>query len=148
MATSYHAGMNGGEDQDPHGAWLQKVACRTARLGGWTIDLPERRLTWCDENCAIHDVPPGYQPTLEEGINLFPEEHRAEVRRKVEACARDLSRGRETHHLIGILQAQPALDVHAVGLDGFHAEIEDLRHLAGAFSAAKKLEDFEFPVRK
>jgi len=70
-------------------AWLQRIACRAARLGGWTIDLPERTLTWSEENCAIHDVPPDYVPSLEEGINLFPPEHRAEVIRKVEACARD-----------------------------------------------------------
>ena len=81
--------MSGPEDRDAHGTWLREVACRAARLGGWTIDLPARHLTWSDENCAIHDVPPGYQPTLEQGIELFPEEHRAEVRRKVEACERD-----------------------------------------------------------
>jgi signal transduction histidine kinase len=68
---------------------LTKIATGLARLGGWTIDLPDRKLTWSDENCAIHDCPPGYQPTLEEGINLFPPEHRAEVVRLVEACARD-----------------------------------------------------------
>jgi PAS domain S-box-containing protein len=68
---------------------LEKIAGKAARLGGWTIDLPERTLTWSDENCAIHDVPPGYKPTLEEGISLFPPEHRAEVIRKVDTCARD-----------------------------------------------------------
>ncbi|HZZ92129.1 MAG TPA: PAS domain-containing protein [Usitatibacter sp.] len=78
-----------GQDEIDRSAWLQRVACRAARLGGWTIDLPERILTWSEENCAIHEVPPGYRPTLEEGIKLFPEEHRAEVIRKVEACARD-----------------------------------------------------------
>ncbi len=66
-----------------------RMAGRVARLGGWTIDLPGYKLTWSDENCAIHDVPPGYQPTLEEGINYFLPEHRAQVRALVEACARD-----------------------------------------------------------
>ncbi|MDB5857336.1 MAG: sensory box protein [Ramlibacter sp.] len=68
---------------------LHNIASRVARLGGWTIDLPERKLTWSDENCAIHDVPPGYQPTLDEGLSLFAEEHREQVTRLVEACARD-----------------------------------------------------------
>lgn len=68
---------------------LLRMATQLARLGGWTIDLPGRVLTWSDENCAIHDVPPGYRPTLEEGIGYFPPEHREEVIRKVEACARD-----------------------------------------------------------
>jgi len=68
---------------------ILRVAGRVARLGGWTIDLPGYQLTWSDENCAIHDVPPGYQPTLEEGIRYFLPEHRAQVRAMVEACARD-----------------------------------------------------------
>lgn len=70
-------------------ALLAQMAGKAARLGGWTIDLPERTLTWSDENCAIHDVPPGYKPTLEEGIGYFPPEYRAEVIRHVEECSRD-----------------------------------------------------------
>lgn len=66
---------------------MNRIAGRVARLGGWTIELPERKLTWSDENCLIHDVPPGYKPTLEEGINYFPPEHRATVIGMVEACA-------------------------------------------------------------
>ncbi len=66
-----------------------RMAGRVARLGGWTIDLPGYKLTWSDENCAIHDAPPGYQPTLAEGLGYFLPEHRAQVRALVEACARD-----------------------------------------------------------
>jgi PAS domain S-box-containing protein len=66
---------------------MNRIAGRVARLGGWTIELPERKLTWSDENCLIHDVPPGYKPTLEEGIGYFPPEHRATVIGMVDACA-------------------------------------------------------------
>jgi PAS domain S-box-containing protein len=65
---------------------IARIAGRVARLGGWTIELPERTLTWSDENCVIHDVPPGYKPTLDEGIGYFLPEHRATVIRHVEAC--------------------------------------------------------------
>jgi PAS domain S-box-containing protein len=70
-------------------AVLAQIAGKAARLGGWSIELPERTLTWSDENCAIHDLPPGHTPTLEEGISYFRPEHRAEVLRYVEACAQD-----------------------------------------------------------
>jgi hypothetical protein len=70
-------------------ALLAQIAGKAARLGGWAIQLPERTLTWSDENCAIHDLPPGHTPTLAEGIGYFPPEHRAEVLRYVEACAQD-----------------------------------------------------------
>ncbi len=70
-------------------ALLAQIAGKAARLGGWTIQLPERTLTWSDENCVIHDLPPGYTPTIEEGIGYFPPEHRAQVMQYVDACARD-----------------------------------------------------------
>lgn len=66
---------------------MNRFASRVAHLGGWTIELPDLRLTWSDENCAIHDVPPGYKPTLEEGIGYFLPEHREIVLRHVGACA-------------------------------------------------------------
>ena len=68
---------------------LAHIASKAARLGGWTIELPDRKLSWSDENCAIHEVPPGYQPTLEEGIGYYPEDYREKVVRYVEACAQD-----------------------------------------------------------
>ena len=68
---------------------LLRIAGRVARLGGWTIQLPTRALTWSDETCAIHDLPPGYEPTLDEGIGYFPPEHRANVMQHVETCERD-----------------------------------------------------------
>lgn len=66
---------------------MNRIAGRVARLGGWTIELPDHVLTWSDENCMIHDVAPGYRPTLEEGIGYFLPEHRAIVAGYVAACA-------------------------------------------------------------
>lgn len=66
-----------------------RIAGKVAHLGGWTIEMPEKILTWSDENCLIHDLPPGYQPTLQEGINYFLPEHQALVAGYVEACAQD-----------------------------------------------------------
>ncbi len=66
---------------------LAQIAGKAARLGGWTIELPNRKLTWSDENCIIHDLPPGYKPTLEEGIGYYPPEYREQVKRYVELCA-------------------------------------------------------------
>jgi PAS domain S-box-containing protein len=67
--------------------FMTQLAGRVARLGGWTIELPERKLTWSAENCLIHDVPAGYQPTLKEGISYFLPEHREQVTAHVNACA-------------------------------------------------------------
>ena len=66
---------------------MLRVAGRLAHLGAWTIDLPQRTLSWSDENCAIHDVPAGYKPTLDEGIGFFLPQDRAMVTALVQACA-------------------------------------------------------------
>lgn len=84
--TERHAAR---EQLAQNAALLAQIAGKAARLGGWSIQLPERTLIWSDENCVIHDLPPGHTPTLEEGISYFPPEHRAEVIRYVEACAED-----------------------------------------------------------
>ncbi|MEO6236295.1 MAG: PAS domain S-box protein [Vicinamibacterales bacterium] len=68
---------------------LLRIAGRIARMGGWTIQLPSRTLTWSDETCAIHDLPPGYEPTLDEGIGYYPAEYRQDVLRHIDACERD-----------------------------------------------------------
>jgi PAS domain S-box-containing protein len=68
---------------------MLRIAGRVAHLGGWTIQLPSRTLTWSDETCAIHDLPAGYKPTLDEGIGYYPAEYRADVLQHVEACERD-----------------------------------------------------------
>jgi hypothetical protein len=76
-------------DQQGQNAAMLRIASKVARLGGWTLELPQRTLSWSDENCAIHEVPAGYRPTFEEGLGLYPPEHRAEVLRHVQACERD-----------------------------------------------------------
>ncbi len=66
---------------------LLRIAGQAAHLGGWKLELPERTLTWSDENCIIHDVQPGYIPTLDEGIASYYPEHRAHVLNCVDSCA-------------------------------------------------------------
>src|SRR6185437_4669855 len=67
---------------------LLRIAGKAAKLGGWTIDLPEWNLHWTDETCVLHDHPPGYKPAFAEGIQYFPLESRGEVIRHVSACAK------------------------------------------------------------
>jgi PAS domain S-box-containing protein len=68
---------------------LLRIAGKVAHLGGWTIQLPGRMLTWSDETCAIHDLPAGYKPTLDEGLGYYPVEYRAHVLQCMDTCERD-----------------------------------------------------------
>ncbi len=55
---------------------LIRIAAEKAKLGGWNVDLKENRSYWSDEVAAIHEMPPGYAPLVEDGINFYaPEWH-------------------------------------------------------------------------
>jgi PAS domain S-box-containing protein len=65
---------------------LLRMAGQFAKLGGWTVDLPEGRLTWSDEVCAIHDIEPGTAPRMEDAMRFYPKEWRGLAMREVGAC--------------------------------------------------------------
>jgi PAS domain S-box-containing protein len=72
-----------------HDEALLRNAGKMAHIGGWTVDLPEMRVSWSDEVCAIHEVVPGAVQTVEAAVNFYAPESREMVRRVVAACARD-----------------------------------------------------------
>lgn len=47
---------------------------RMARVGGWEIDLETDMVWWSRVTREIHEVPPDYEPTLEEALDFFPPE--------------------------------------------------------------------------
>lgn len=69
---------------------MLKMAGELAHLGAWTVDLTQNnKVTLSDEVCAIHDQPPGYSPTVEEGINQYAPEYRERLRKAFEDCVTD-----------------------------------------------------------
>ncbi|HEY1064993.1 MAG TPA: PAS domain S-box protein, partial [Pirellulales bacterium] len=66
---------------------LLRIAGRVARIGGWSIELPQRRVVWSEEISEIHETPRGYQPPLEDALQFYPPEYREAVERLVENCA-------------------------------------------------------------
>jgi diguanylate cyclase (GGDEF)-like protein/PAS domain S-box-containing protein len=66
---------------------LLRIAGRTARLGGWAVDLPEVRITWSEEVCAIHEMPPGTVLGLQQALSFYTPPSREAVSRAFEACA-------------------------------------------------------------
>jgi two-component system cell cycle sensor histidine kinase/response regulator CckA len=129
---------------------LLHTAGRIARLGGWTLELPEKKLTWSDENCAIHEVPSGYRPTFEEGVGYFPPEHREEVIRCVEACARDgtpydfevpkmTAKGRQIW-VRSIGEAVRDAEGRIIRLQGAFQDITERKHLEQQYLRAQRVE--------
>jgi PAS domain S-box-containing protein len=52
-------------------AFLDRTG-RVASVGGWELDLRDGMLTWSEQTCRIHDVEPGYRPTLDEALRFYP----------------------------------------------------------------------------
>ena len=76
------------EDISQQNAALLQAAGRMAHLGGWTIDLPNRHITWSDEVCAIHELPPGTSPSPAEAIASYAPEWRETMQNAFGACIR------------------------------------------------------------
>jgi diguanylate cyclase (GGDEF)-like protein/PAS domain S-box-containing protein len=68
---------------------LLEAAGRSARLGGWAIEAGSDRVRWTDEVCAIHEVPAGTSPTIEQAIDAYAPGSRELVRSRYQACLRD-----------------------------------------------------------
>ena len=66
-------------------ALLDKTG-RIAGIGGWALELATQKLVWSDQTCRIHDREPGHQPTLEEALDHYAPEARAEVAQAVQHC--------------------------------------------------------------
>lgn len=65
---------------------LLRMAGKAAKFGGWSIDIAKKVVTWSDEVAAIHDLPEGYSPTLDEGISFYASEWKAKIEEIVALC--------------------------------------------------------------
>jgi PAS domain S-box-containing protein len=73
--------------RDVHGNEdLLEIAGKAARLGGWVVHLPERRIEWSDETWAIHERPMGEPVTFAEGLGYFAPEWRNTILHHFETC--------------------------------------------------------------
>jgi PAS domain S-box-containing protein len=68
---------------------LLRMAGHTAQLGGWAVELRDGRVIWSNEVCAIHEMPPGTSPRLEDAINYYAPESRENVRTAFNDCVQD-----------------------------------------------------------
>jgi len=73
-------------DRRTQAEYLLKVAGSVAKIGGWVIDLKTNLIHWSDEVAALHDMPPGYSPTVEEGMSMFVPESQPIMASALKAC--------------------------------------------------------------
>lgn len=76
---------------------------RMAKVGGWELDASTLEVTWTEETYRIHEVPPGYEPLLQEAISFF---HPDDRERLEQAIQRSLDHGEPYDMEIRFVTAQ------------------------------------------
>jgi len=66
---------------------LLRFAGEVSKLGGWNVMLDENRSYWSDVVAAIHEMPAGYSPLVEDGINFYAPEWRERITKVFTDCA-------------------------------------------------------------
>ncbi|MGD9611601.1 MAG: PAS domain S-box protein, partial [Kiritimatiellia bacterium] len=82
---------------------LLRIAGQIAALGGWSANLAEDRVIWSDEVAAIHGMPAGYSPPIEQGISFYAPEWRGRIAKVFGNCA---ERGIPYDEVMEIVTAQ------------------------------------------
>jgi PAS domain S-box-containing protein len=66
---------------------ILRMAGKTARFGGWSVDLKTNLVLWSDEVREIHEVPLGFVPYVSEGISFYAPEWHDKITALFSDCA-------------------------------------------------------------
>jgi PAS domain S-box-containing protein len=75
------------QEREKESRSLLETAGKTAKFGGWKLDLKTKKIWWSEQVAIIHERPVGYSPILEEGINYYAPEWRDKITQLVNDCS-------------------------------------------------------------
>ncbi len=136
---------------------------RNAKIGAWEINLDTNQLYWSAVTRMIHEVPPTFQPKLEEGINFYKEGYSRDT---ISRCVQEaLEKGKSWNVELQIVTyTGKEVWVRAIGNVEFHKGkalriygsfqdideekkiVEQLRQLSVLEAKNKKIEQFAYIV--
>jgi PAS domain S-box-containing protein len=130
---------------------LLAMAGEAARFGAWRYRVGESRITWSRQTALIHGMPPGYSPTVEEGLEFYAPEFRDPLRSAFGAClaqgapfdevAMIVSRAGTQVWVRAMGQAEHDADGRIVGAHGAFQDItEIIEARAQSYRLSRKLE--------
>ncbi|MDP3709476.1 MAG: ABC transporter substrate-binding protein [Polaromonas sp.] len=121
------------QDQLRQSEVLLEIAGRTARIGGWMLQLPAEPVVWSDEVCKIHDMPLGTRPTLQQALEFYAPEWREKI---ADAVQSSIQGGRSFDEELEIITASGRrVWVRAIGevardesgkLHRLHGSVQDI----------------------
>jgi two-component system, sensor histidine kinase and response regulator len=86
LAQSFNSLMKQAEEADLSRRASESFLQRTgdvAGVGGWQFDIASNVITWSEVTCRLHDVEPGYHPTLDEAIAFYKPDARPAIKAAV-----------------------------------------------------------------
>ena len=129
---------------------LLRIAGSAARVGGWTVALPERVVRWSDEIRELLDVASAHQPSLEEAFAFYEPQSRSIVMEKFEECEREgrpfdlelemiTATGRRISVRV-VAEAHRNQEGQVVSVQGALQDISEQVRLAEQYRQAQKME--------
>ena len=67
--------------------FLLRMAGNLAQVGGWMVNLAERKIVWSAQVAAIHEMPSDYSPTVKEAIGFYAPEYADRIQQVFNYCA-------------------------------------------------------------
>ncbi|MEY4583272.1 MAG: hypothetical protein RL701_7975, partial [Pseudomonadota bacterium] len=109
---------------------LLRIAGNIAKLGGWTVTVPELVVTWSNETAAIHEEPAGFSPSLDAAFSYYAPEYRDRVQQVFAAC---VAQGSYFDLELQIITAKGRrVWTRAIG-EAVHNSAGAITHVQGAF---------------
>jgi signal transduction histidine kinase/CheY-like chemotaxis protein len=66
-----------------------RLAGQAAKVGGWSLELPDRKVSWSEQLYAMHELPRGTPPTVAHALESCAPEYLDAATRAIAACIRD-----------------------------------------------------------
>lgn len=127
---------------------LLDVAGRMARVGGWSADLFNNRITWSPVTAEIFGRPADYSPTIEEVIEYFAPEYHDRIRTSFDELVRSggatdevaeiIDANGRGHWVHAIAEARRDETGKVVEVHGALGDITDFRKLENERSALSR----------
>jgi len=119
---------------------LQAETERIGSVGGWEFNFDSNVQTWTEEVYHIHEVDPGFDPTVEKGLQFYTPESRPVIE---QAVKRAVESGEPFDMELEIITAKGNLKkVHAIGKVD-----QDSRKVFGFFQDITKRKEAENRIR-
>lgn len=124
---------------------LLSIAGKTAKFGGWILDLTEKMVKMSDEVARIHGKPKGFNPTLADAISFYAPEWAEKITNAVNNCSQ---KGIPFDEELEIINAAGKRVWVRVTGEAIHDNEGNIANIQGSFQDISEKKQVEFALLK